>query len=204
MREFDPTHPDHVHALHEARIAISHGLTVAFPTDTVWGLGANPYDEEAVRRIYVRKNRPEEKALQVLCTDVTAAERLLNLQGDLRGRWQALTTLWPGGLTLVVPASADCPVWLVRDGKVGVRQPASAVARALVSACGGLLAATSLNRSGEPSVRTHAEALTLGIADLVLPGEDAHAPASTVYDVEANRVLREGGVTRADLDRVLS
>ncbi|WP_045234567.1 L-threonylcarbamoyladenylate synthase, partial [Deinococcus pimensis] len=179
----EPTTPELPEpALQDARDALMAGRCVAFPTDTVWGLGAHPFDENAVARIYVLKGRPAEKALQVLCLP-HAAERLLDLTGDVRVRWEKLVTLWPGGLTLVAPASRACPEWLVRDGKVGLREPASPVARALVEACGGLLAATSLNRSGEPSVRTHGEALALGIADLVVPGEDTSALASTVYGV---------------------
>lgn len=191
-------------SLQEAREAVMAGLTVAFSTDTVWGLGVRPDDAAAVERVFVQKGRPQDKVLQVLCADASAVARLVDIPASLHDDWRRVTALWPGALTLVVPASAACPAWLVKDGKVGVRMPNSPEACDLLAACGGLLAATSLNRSGEPSVYTFEAARSVAIADVVLPGADAGQLASTVFDVPLRRVLREGALPSRRLFEALA
>ena len=202
MQDRQDPQPERPRVLDAAR-AVKRGLSVAFSTDTVWGLGADPHDETAVERLYILKRRPAEKGLQVLCADDDTARRFARIEGDVASRFARLVAFWPGALTMVVPASDTCPEWLTRDGKVGVRVPASADARALLRACGGALASTSLNPSGDPPAYSYAQALALGLADVVLPGEDAAGQASTVYDVVMRQVLRHGAVAAEAIEEAV-
>ena len=169
---------------------------MAFPTDTVWGVLARMEDEAACLRIYEVKGRPEDKPLQVLVADLESALRLADL-GPLEGKFLRLAeAFWPGGLTVVVPGKA-IPRWISKDGSVGLRMPDHALLRELLRRVGGYAAATSLNRSGEPPVRTEAEARAFAV-DFVFPGE-AGGLASSVVDLRTGQVLREGAIPKAAL-----
>lgn len=181
-------------AFSHALDALAAGRTVAFSTDTVWGIGCDPRQPEAIERLYAQKGREAAKALQVLCADRAVAETWVSPSALTSPEWAALSALWPGALTLVVEAAPTTPAWLVRDGKVGLRVPGSAEVRAWLTAAGGALASSSLNRSGEPPAASYEEAVELGLADVVLPGARTFGTASTVFDVTARRVLREGGL----------
>ncbi|GAA6745859.1 MULTISPECIES: L-threonylcarbamoyladenylate synthase [Thermus] len=182
--------------LEEAARALREGGLVAFPTDTVFGVLARLEDEAACRRIYEVKGRPEEKPLQVLVADLESALKLAQL-GPLEGRFLRLVeAFWPGGLTVVVPGR-DIPSWISKDGSVGLRMPAHEVLRELLRRVGGYAAATSLNRSGEPPVRTAEEARAFAV-DYVFPGE-AGGLASSVVDLRTGEVLREGAIPKEAL-----
>lgn len=191
-----PTLPD----LDAAREAAERGEVLGFSTDTVWGVGVRPENPDAGARLFAHKARPAEKTLQVLCADVVHAARLADLEAIGAPVWAALASFWPGAVTFVVPASPACPAWLTQNGGVGLRVPASDTARAVLLACGGVLAASSLNRSGDPPARTRAEALAANVADLLVPGPPSGNLASTVYDVRARRALREGAVPVAEIE----
>ncbi|UFA50465.1 L-threonylcarbamoyladenylate synthase [Deinococcus radiophilus] len=165
--------------------------TAAFPTETVWGLAAPATlaGWNTLRRI---KGRAEGHAFQVSCASAELALAWAAEPELLR----QLSELWPGPLTLVVQAAADVPTKLAPDGWVGLRVPAHPAAQALLQANGGRLITSSLNRSGEPTARTEAEARALGLADYVVP-DGGHAPsgqASTVLRVQPGQleVLRAG------------
>ncbi|WP_038047323.1 L-threonylcarbamoyladenylate synthase [Thermus caliditerrae] len=182
--------------LNEAAEALRKGGIVAFPTDTVWGVLARLEDEAACRRIYALKGREETKPLQVLVADLESALRLADL-GPLEARFLRLAeAFWPGGLTLVVPGKG-IPPWISQDGSVGLRMPAHDLLRALLRRLGGYAAATSLNRSGEPPVRTETEARGFPL-DYVFPGE-AGGLASSVVDLRTGKVLREGAIPKEAL-----
>ncbi|WP_243089717.1 L-threonylcarbamoyladenylate synthase [Thermus neutrinimicus] len=180
----------------EAAETLGRGGLVAFPTDTVWGVLARMEDEAACRRIYALKGREEEKPLQVLVADLESALRLADLK-DLREKFLRLAeAFWPGGLTVVVPGQ-NIPPWISRDGSVGLRMPDHPLLRELLRRIGGYAAATSLNRSGEPPVRTEAEARAFAV-DYVFPGE-AMGLASSVVDLRTGMVLREGTIPKEAL-----
>ncbi len=182
--------------MEEAAKTLKQGGLVAFPTDTVWGVLARMEDEAACRRIYALKGRGEEKPLQVLVADLEAALKLADL-GPLEARFLRLAeAFWPGGLTVVVPGR-QIPPWISRDGSVGLRMPNHRPLRELLRRVGGYAAATSLNRSGEPPVRTEAEARGFPV-DYVFPGE-AEGLASSVVDLRTGRVLREGAIPKEAL-----
>ncbi|WP_051517257.1 L-threonylcarbamoyladenylate synthase [Deinococcus phoenicis] len=171
---------------------LAAGEVVGYPTETVWGLAVRP---DAVARLYALKGRESGKPVQVSCVDTEVA-RTLTRGGPA---FEALSAFWPGPLTLVLPARAACPPDLAPGGWVGLRVPDHPVAQALLRACGGTLATTSLNPSGQPAAQTLAEAQAYGLAPL-LPdgGVPARGLASTVVRIGgAGReieVLREGAL----------
>jgi L-threonylcarbamoyladenylate synthase len=182
--------------LAQAAETLKKGGLVAFPTDTVWGVLARMEDEAACRRIYALKGREEKKPLQVLVADLEDARKLAQL-GPLEERFLRLAeAFWPGALTIVVPGR-DIPPWISPDGSVGLRMPAHEALRELLRRVGGHAAATSLNKSGEPPVKTEAEARAFPV-DYVFPGE-AMGLASSVVDLRTGEVLREGAIPKEAL-----
>ncbi len=171
------------------------GDLLAWPTDTTWGLLARADLPEAVERVYHLKHRPPEKPLQLLAADHESARRLVD-DGDWAKKFKRLAAaFWPGGLTIVAPASTLAPTTCVREGKVGLRVPADPELRRLLAALGGYVAATSLNRSGEPPVLSYRDAMRY--ADWVgriHPGEPKGRRASTVVDLVSGEILRTGAV----------
>jgi L-threonylcarbamoyladenylate synthase len=186
-----------------AAAALRAGGLVAFPTETVYGLGAHAGDAEAVRRIFAVKGRPADNPLIVHLPDATAvadvAAALTPLAKDLAQRF------WPGPLTLVLEARPSLP--RVTTGgltTVAVRVPDHPVAAALLAEAAVPVAAPSANRSGRPSPTTAEHVLAdLGPAvDLVLDGGPCPVGVeSTVVDARGERpiVLREGSITREEL-----
>jgi L-threonylcarbamoyladenylate synthase len=184
------------------------GGTVAFPTETVYGLGANALDPAAVRRIFVAKGRPGWDPLIVHVEDAAMLGRVAEVPAELEEQAKALMeTFWPGPLTLLLPRTAEVPD-LVTAGRplVGVRTPAHPVARELIRRAGVPLAAPSANRFGGPSPTTAAHVLADldGRIDAVLDGGPTNVGVeSTVFDLEARAIYRPGAVTAAMISRVI-
>ncbi|MBZ9752444.1 L-threonylcarbamoyladenylate synthase [Deinococcus sp. HMF7604] len=183
--------------LRQAARAIAAGGVVAYPSETVWGLAAHPQQEAGIRRLYALKGRDAAKPVQVSCASAADGAALVQPSAE----WHALNSCWPGPLTLVAPASADCPPLLAPEGRVGIRVPDHPVALAFLRLCGGALATTSCNLSGEPAALTEAQAQATGLGDLTLP--DGGVPClglpSTVFLLPERRVLREGALPEATL-----
>lgn len=184
------------------------GGLVAFPTETVYGLGADSTDDRAVARIFAAKGRPRFNPLIVHVSDAELAFRLGRSDGSSRALAAAF---WPGPLTLVLPAAEDCPVSLLaRAGldTVALRVPVHPVARALLAAAGLPVAAPSANRSGHVSPTTAAHVLDdlAGQIDAVLDGGPCPIGVeSTVLDLSGTRptLLRPGGVTVEAIEAVI-
>ncbi|GAA0503570.1 L-threonylcarbamoyladenylate synthase [Deinococcus depolymerans] len=178
------------------------GGVVAYPSETVWGLAAHPEHPAAIRRLYDLKGRAAQKPVQVSCLDRAAAQRLIRPQPAL----ERLERFWPGPLTVVMPASADCPELLAPGGRVGVRIPDHPVALALLGRVGGVLATTSCNLSGQPAALTYAQARDMRLGDEVLPdgGYPALGLPSTVLTLPEGEVLRAGAVPEAALRAALA
>ncbi|QBI21390.1 threonylcarbamoyl-AMP synthase [Egibacter rhizosphaerae] len=199
----DHVRPDPA-ALAEPAARLRDGGLVAFPTETVYGLGANALDPAAVAGIFRAKGRPADNPLIVHLADPTDLPTIVRevppLAADLVARW------WPGPLTLVLDAHPSVPA--ITTGQlptVGVRVPAHPVARALIASAGVPVAAPSANRSGRPSPTSAPHVVRdLGptIDAIVDGGPCAVGLESTVVDARGSepRVLREGAVTREDLD----
>ena len=180
----------------QAVAALRKGAVVGLPTDTVYGLGADPFSKEAVAALFALKGRPAVKPLPILAASVEHAARLGILDGAALAAVQAH---WPGALTVVVRRVAGLPDW-VGDPKrdtVGLRVPDHPAARALLAASGPL-AVTSANRSGEAPAGGDAAARAMFGSRVAayLPGAGSNAAPSTVVDFTGAtpRVLRSGPV----------
>jgi L-threonylcarbamoyladenylate synthase len=175
---------------------LRRGGVVALPTDTVYGLAALPGDERAMERLFASKGRADTKSIAVLVADLDQARALTPLGLDRFGPF------WPGPLTVVVPRAGDAVLHLGGDeGTVGLRCPDSPFVRRLAQELGPI-AATSANRSGEPTLTTAAEvAGSLPDVALVVDGGVLGATASTVVDatVDPPQILRAGPITAAAL-----
>jgi len=181
---------------------LNRGGLIAWPTDTTWGLLANANHPEAIKRIYAIKGRPASKPLQLLVDSPETARALVDYAAVGGGLKRLMSSFWPGALTIVAPASKAAPLELISSGKVGLRMPADEELRWLIKAMGGYLAATSLNRSGEPPVASYDEAQTFDGIDLVRPGR-AGLLASSVYELPEGRLLRAGAIGAAEIAAAL-
>ena len=180
---------------------LRNGGLVAFPTDTVYGLGALAFDGKAVESIYLAKDRPVEKAIPVLIWDASDLEKI---SADIPERTRALASrFWPGPLTLLVPKKPTLPESVSATATVAVRVPDHAVARELLRAAGPM-AVTSANLSGQASPSTAQEVLAQlnGRIDLILDGGTTPGGVpSTLVDCSSNeiKILRAGPITLAEL-----
>jgi L-threonylcarbamoyladenylate synthase len=191
--------------LERAAGLLRSGHLVAFPTDTVYGVGAPAFDAASVVAIYVAKERPPEKAIPVLIADEADLPRIATAVPE--SARALIARFWPGALTLVLPKRPDVPEIVSRDATVAVRIPDLDVTRALLRLTGPL-AATSANRSGQPSPITAADVIAQlgGRIAAVLDGGSCHGGVpSTVVDCVTSPpgVLREGGISIAALRAVL-
>ncbi|NNG04400.1 MAG: threonylcarbamoyl-AMP synthase [Inquilinus sp.] len=192
----------------EAAQALRDGALVAFPTETVYGLGADATDDLAVAAIFEAKGRPSFNPLIVHVADAEAAKRLAVF--DDRAT-TLVETLWPGPLTLVLKRRRDCPLSLLVSAgldTVAIRVPANPVARKLLAAADRPIAAPSANRSGTVSPTTPQHVLDgLGgrIALVLAGGRCEIGLESTVLDLSADDpvLLRPGGVTRETLEALI-
>jgi L-threonylcarbamoyladenylate synthase len=192
----DPNHPD-PRRIAEAAAVIRRGGIVAYPTDTLYGLAADPRDPRAVARLFAVKSRPLERAIPLIAADDATA----GLAGRFAPRTRMLARhFWPGPLTLLVSADARLvPAVHGERRLVGVRVPDSVVARALALAAGGLITATSANRSGAAPTADPEDLHPLAASglDALLDGGPAPGgPPSTIVDVTAEPPLlvRAGAV----------
>ncbi len=190
----------------EAAEFIKHGGIVAFPTETVYGLGANVFDEAAIGRIFSAKRRPADNPLIVHITDVEQIKLLAVEVTEAAEKF--IAAFFPGPLTVVLRKSEKVP-FIATAGldTVGVRMPRSDLAHRFIEACGTPIVAPSANLSGRPSPTTWqavAEDLD-GRIDCILQGEATEIGLeSTVVDCTSNvpRVLRSGSVSIEQLREI--
>lgn len=193
-------------ALDRALEVLRSGGLVAFPTDTVYGVGALAFVGSAVESLYAAKGRSTEKAIPVLIGDPQDITRVAGEVPELAIK--LAERFWPGPLTLVVPKHPALPGAVSATGTVGVREPDHPVARALLKRSGPL-AVTSANLSGESSPTTAAEVLAqLGgrIALILDGGPTPGGVPSTVVDCVGSepRILREGALSKEKILTFLS
>jgi len=195
-------------AIEQAASILRAGGLVAFPTETVYGLGANALSADAVRKIFQAKQRPAWDPVIVHVCDPAMLSTVV-VHGHLHACARELMAAhWPGPLTLLLPKAEAVPA-IVTAGRplVGVRMPASTVAQALISAAGLPIAAPSANRFGHISPTTAAHVLEDldGRIDAVLDsGETAHGLESTVVDasIDPVAVYRPGVVSLHEIRRI--
>ncbi len=197
----------------QAARLLAGGGVVVFPTETVYGLGADAGNARAVERLFVIKGRPSERALIVHVCGSDAAQTFASVWPN---EAQALADqFWPGPLTLVVPARPELPRVVTGGGNtVGLRAPAHPLAQALIARLSELqgrdagIAAPSANRYGEPPPTSAAEARTAldDAPDFILDGGACTVGIpSTVVSLQGGivNVLREGAISRVALDHAL-
>lgn len=193
----DPTDPDPA-VIRRAASVVSAGGLVALPTDTLYGLAVNPLDAVAVRRVFVVKGRSAERALPLVAADT---DQIASVLGPLPGLALKLAAqFWPGRLTLLLPAPARFAANVSGGtGRLGVRVPDHAVARALCRSCGSLVTATSANISGQPASNDPdavASSVGAGVDVLLDAGKTPGSQPSTIVDVTGSevRLVRAGAI----------
>jgi L-threonylcarbamoyladenylate synthase len=193
--------------LRYAATFLSRGSVVAIPTDTFYGLAADPFNLSAVDEIYRVKGRPETRALPIL---VRSLEQAMQLAREVPQIFLRLAQeFWPGALTLVVDASNRLPLKVTANtGKVALRWPKSDVARRLIEEFDGPITGTSANISGFPSC-SNAEQLVKqlgGRLPLILDGGETGATmGSTIVHVHGGawKIIREGAIPVAEIEKAL-
>ena len=185
-------------AIDEAAKWIRAGYVVAIPTDTLYGLAADPFSAAAVARVFDVKGRVADRALPLIAADVAQIASRLGRLSETAVR--LADRFWPGPLTLLMPAARQ----LAREvsggtGTVGVRVPADAIARAVCAACGHPVTATSANLSGAPAAAAADDvehALGDRIEFMLDAGRTPGGAPSTIVDVTAGepRLVRAGAI----------
>jgi L-threonylcarbamoyladenylate synthase len=198
----DPITPQ-TEVVQQAVEALRRGGLVAFPTDTLYALGADALAADAIERVLLVKGRHRGKPLSILVPSVEAIVALGVSLGD--GVRDLMQAFWPGPLTVVVKAPGRFPAALTAaTGTIGLRIPGGVVAQSMLAAFGGPIIGTSANKAGgaDPADAKTVQRALGGQIDLILDGgRVALGVPSTVIDcsVEPARLLREGAVPRATL-----
>ncbi len=195
----------HPQAIKRAAALIKSGGLVAFPTDTVYGIGVSAFQTEAIERAYQVKGRSTLKAIPILLGDPENAGQITPPLSPVAQK--LAEQFWPGPLTLVLPLLPTLPKNLSPTPTIGLRVPDHQFIQALLQATGPL-AATSANISGEPSALTAEDVQSQlgGKLDLILDGGRSRGEmASTVIDCTGDKpiLLREGPLTWSDIQAVL-
>ncbi|HUU63537.1 MAG TPA: L-threonylcarbamoyladenylate synthase [Dehalococcoidia bacterium] len=191
--------------IHQAIETLKNGGIVAFPTDTVYGLGANASSHGAILRIYEAKRRPRHLALPLLLADVSQIPSVARDMPEIA--WLLAKHFLPGGLTLVLYKSPSVSS-LITGGseKIAVRVPAHPIPIALLEGLDAPITGTSANLTGKPSPLTTQEVHNqLGdMVDLIIDGECPGGVVSTVIDITTDpiRILREGAISSEEISRV--
>ena len=190
----------------EAAGYIAAGGVIAFRTDTFYGLGADPFNARAIRKIRQLKGREDGKPILLLISDESEVDRFIQQAAFFK---LVARKHWPAPLTLIGVSRPELPAALTASThSLGVRLPDDEGVRAFVRACGGALTATSANVSGQPPARTAKEVenyFPAGV-DLIVDGREVTATEpSTVLDVSSAeaRLVREGAISREQLKDLL-
>jgi L-threonylcarbamoyladenylate synthase len=194
-------------AVGDAVHRLNAGGLVAFPTETVYGLGADATNGQAIARLYEAKGRPAFNPLIAHVTDGAAAQALARFSADAE---RLAAAFWPGPLTLVLPKAPGCPVAdLATAGldSIAVRVPKHDIAQKLLAAFGRPIVAPSANRSGHvsPTTAAHVLADLRGRIDLIVDGgaTEVGLESTIVGCLDAPTLLRPGGLPRQEIERVL-
>jgi len=188
----------------EAVQILKNGGVIVFPTDTVYGLGADAFNSKAVERIYEIKKRPRHLPLPLLLSDVSQVTMIAKSVPEIG--WSLASHFWPGGLTLVLPKAASLPTYLAKGPTVAVRVPNHPICLALSKRLGRPIIGTSANISGQPSSLT-ADKVKQQLGDkvdlIIDGGKCSGGSESTIVDVTGGVpvVLRQGIVAQHEIDK---
>ena len=189
-------------AIEEAAGILKAGYLVAFPTDTVYGIGAKVSDSRAIDRLYRVKERAYDKGIPILIADLRDLPKLTSeISPSAR---QLINDYWPGPLTIILPGQNNLPTNLSPDNTLAVRIPDNEIARRFIRAAGGAVATSSANRSGESpalSVPEVMEALGSDIEAVLDGGQAQIGLASTIVDFTSDspKVTRLGPIRLEEL-----
>lgn len=201
----NPENPEE-EALNKVVKALIEDKVIAFPTDTVYGLGADIFDEKAVTKIFQIKGRPLKKGLIAM---IGSLEQLnFVAQQPSRSALALVKRFWPGALTLIMKSSSSLPTVVQVNGTIGVRWPNHLLAQKIIQKASFPLATTSANISGQPPALTAEQTIDQlnGLVDLVVDGGPASGgTASTVVDVTVDPpvLVREGPLSWSEIKEVL-
>lgn len=196
----------HPEAGHRAAEVIQSGGLLILSTDTVYGIAADPWNPEAVARLYAAKRRAPDKAIPILLADPEQIEQVVSEVPDLAR--DLIETFWPGPLTVALPKVAHLPEIVSSLPTVGVRVPDHEGARAVIRVCGGALAVSSANLSGEspaPTLDGIGGAMIKAV-DLILDGGPCPggSPSTVVsFSGQGWEIVRSGPLDEAILSRVV-
>lgn len=193
--------------IEEASRLIQNGEVVAFPTETVYGLGADATNESAIKKVFVAKGRPADNPLIMTVADAAQLDEFVTISDQARG---LMDHFWPGSLTIILPIKPGKVSMLVTGGlqTVAFRLPANDAARTLIRVAGVPIVGPSANTSGKPSPTTAQHVwhdMQNKIAGIVDDGPTQVGVESTVVDMSISTpiILRPGAVTQPQLEEVL-
>lgn len=180
----------------EAVEAIRNGQLIIFPTDTVYGIGCDLFNEEALKLLYIIKGRSNEKSIPVLVDSIETARTLVTIPHYCE---ELLKRHWPGALTIVLHQKIKFPKSLSNDGTVALRMPKHNELLKLISNVGGALATTGANISDKKPLLSYDEvyATFSEKISVILPGVISVGVSSTIVDCTGKnpKVLREGSIS---------
>lgn len=182
-------------SVEDATDRLQQGGVIAYPTEAVWGVGCDPFNERAVHRLLSIKQRPVDKGLILIAAELNQLRSCLNLSALPVERLEDVLASWPGPHTWVMPASERAPAWITgAHTGLAVRVSAHPVVVALCRAFGGPLVSTSANLSGQPAPLQRAELdpALLARLDGVTDGETGGLLRATpIRDARSGRQLRD-------------
>jgi L-threonylcarbamoyladenylate synthase len=191
---------------------LKNGKLIIYPTDTVYGLGASIYDEDALKNIYKVKERDYSMPLIVLVDNFDKIEKVAKIDKNNK-TFKILKKLtdafWPGALTIILEKSENIPDIIASSGNtIGVRMPKSDIALDIITAASGILPTTSANISGEPTPSSYeelSEKIKSRVDILVDGGKCPISLASTIIDItfDIPKILRFGAISKEDIENVI-
>jgi L-threonylcarbamoyladenylate synthase len=207
MLPIDPTKPN-AESLRYAAHFLERGSVIAIPTDTVYGLAADPFNLAAVDEIFRVKGRPDERGLPLLVNSVEQAEILTRFVPP--NFVKLAKAFWPGALTLIVEASHQVPLKVTANtGRIALRWPRSPVVEGLIAEFDGPVTGTSANISGRPAC-ANADDVFLQLGErlpvIIDAGETGGGLPSTIVELLRGewKVVRVGGISVAEITAILS
>lgn len=186
--------------------AIQQGKVIAFPTDTVYGLGVRYFDEAALEQLKKAKGRPENKPIPTMVANQEQLEMVAEMTPTIQKIAKAFL---PGALTLVMKKKKEVPSYVTNGLEtIGVRMPDDPFVLKLIEQSGGPMLVTSANLSGEPTGTTFEQVMQQldGRIDGIVKGSCGCLSASTIIDVTADivKVLREGPILKEEIEKVIA
>jgi len=192
--------------LQKSEEALDSGDLIVYPTDTVYGLGADATSDEAVKKVYEAKSRSEENPISVIVDSLSMAERVASLDANEK---RVIRKMFPGPLTIVSDSNSYVSDRLTGNtGKIGIRIPDHALVIDLVSRLGRPMTTTSANITGGKTSRSPEEAIDQvgdSVEIVIDDGELEESDPSTVFEIEDSnvKIIREGPISKSTIRKVL-